>query len=110
MLSRTPTSILNHGDNLHVWWSPDGNRIVIKVGSLHLACQMSASQCAIQTSESYLVLVSVVFDVDETVYATSPLPSNTQRNFLAGPGEGLPFHSINLHFEGVVRVEGGLVR
>ncbi|KAF8912940.1 RIC1-domain-containing protein [Gymnopilus junonius] len=91
LLTRTPTSILNHGDNLQVWWSPDGNRIVIR------------------TSESYLVLVSVVFNVDETVYTASPLPSNAQRNFLAGPGEGLPFHSISLHFEGVVRVEGGLM-
>lgn len=30
------------------------------------------------------------------------------RNFLAGPGEGLPLQSISLHFEGVVRVEGTL--
>ncbi|KDR85280.1 hypothetical protein GALMADRAFT_83897 [Galerina marginata CBS 339.88] len=91
LLTRTPTSILNHGDNLDVWWSPDGNRIIVK------------------TSQSYLVLVSVDYNTDETVYTSSPLPVNTQRNFLAGPGEGLPFHSVNLHFEGVVRVEGGLL-
>ncbi|KAF8167806.1 RIC1-domain-containing protein [Crassisporium funariophilum] len=91
ILTRTPISILNHGDNIDLWWSPDGNRIVIK------------------TSESYLVLVSVEFKIDELVYSSSPLPSNTQRNFLAGPGEGLPFNSVSLHFEGVIRVEGTLL-
>ncbi|PPQ67413.1 hypothetical protein CVT25_005992 [Psilocybe cyanescens] len=89
VLTRTPTSILNHGDNLDIWWSPDGNRIIVK------------------TSESFLVLISVDFNND-AAYASSPLPSNAQRNFLAGPGEALPFPSISLHFEGVVRVEGGL--
>ncbi|KAF8973675.1 RIC1-domain-containing protein [Flammula alnicola] len=91
ILTRTPTSILNHGDNVDVWWSLDGNRIIIK------------------TSESYLVLVSVEFSQDEMVYTSSPLPSNTQRNFLAGPGEGMPFYAVSLHFEGVVRVEGILL-
>jgi len=33
-----------------------------------------------------------------------------QRNFLAGPGEGIPLHSVSLYFEGVVRVEGTLLR
>ncbi|KAH9486681.1 Guanine nucleotide exchange factor subunit Rich [Psilocybe cubensis] len=89
VLTRTPISILNHGDNLDVWWSPDGNRIIVK------------------TSDSFLVLISVDFNND-AAYASSPLPSNAQRNFLAGPGEALPFPSISLHFEGVVRVEGGL--
>ncbi|KAF9478024.1 RIC1-domain-containing protein [Pholiota conissans] len=91
VLSRTPTSILSHGDSLDAWWSPDGSRIVVK------------------TSESFLVLVSVEYSTDEIVYSSMPLPSNTQRNFLAGPGEGLPFFSISLHFEGVVRVEGALL-
>ncbi|KAF8203148.1 RIC1-domain-containing protein [Pholiota molesta] len=91
ILTRTPTSILNHGDSLDAWWSPDGNRIVVK------------------TSESFLVLVSVEYSGDELVYSSTPLPSNTQRNFLTGPGEGLPFFSISLHFEGVVRVEGILL-
>ncbi len=31
ILTRTPTSILNHGDNIDAWWSPDGSRIVVKV-------------------------------------------------------------------------------
>lgn len=30
-LARTPTSILDHGDNLTADWSPDGSRIVIQV-------------------------------------------------------------------------------
>ncbi|KAF9056469.1 RIC1-domain-containing protein [Panaeolus papilionaceus] len=91
LLTRTPTSILNHGDNVNVWWSPVSNRLVIK------------------TSESYLVLVSLEFDLGEVVYESTPLPLNTQRNFLAGPGEGLPFHAINMHFEGVIRIDGTLL-
>ncbi|KJA25776.1 hypothetical protein HYPSUDRAFT_1069160 [Hypholoma sublateritium FD-334 SS-4] len=91
ILTRTPTSILNHGDNIDAWWSPNGNRIVVK------------------TSESYLVLISVEFNQDEVVYASPPLPPATQRNFLAGPGEGVSFHAISLNFEGVVRVEGTLL-
>ncbi|KAG5728542.1 RIC1 like protein [Termitomyces sp. T112] len=90
-LSRTPTSLIEHGENVGVQWSPDSSRLVI------------------QTSESYLVLVSVEFRPEEIVYQAPPLPPNAQRNFLAGPGEGLPFQSINLVFEGVVRVEGTLL-
>ncbi|CAA7259964.1 unnamed protein product [Cyclocybe aegerita] len=91
VLTRTPTSLLNHGDSEDVWWSPDGCRIVIK------------------TSASYLVLVSVEFNLNETVYDTVPLPANAQRNFLAGPGESLSLNSVSLHFEGVIRVEGNLL-
>ncbi|KAG6844277.1 hypothetical protein H0H87_008226 [Tephrocybe sp. NHM501043] len=91
-LSRTPTSLIDHGENLNVQWSPDSSHLVIK------------------TSESYLVIVSVEFKPEETVYHAPPLPPNAQRNFLAGPGEGLPFQSIGLVFEGVVRVEGTLLR
>ncbi|PPQ63714.1 hypothetical protein CVT24_004294 [Panaeolus cyanescens] len=91
LLTRTPTSILNHGDNVNVWWSPDSNRLVVK------------------TSESYLVLVSIEFNLGEAVYESTPLPVNTQRNFLAGPGEGLPFHAISMHFEGVIRIDGTLI-
>ena len=50
------------------------------------------------------------FNQDEVVYASPPLPPATQRNFLAGPGEGVSFHAISLNFEGVVRVEGTLLR
>ncbi|KAG6837879.1 hypothetical protein H0H93_013032 [Arthromyces matolae] len=90
-LSRTPTSLLDHGENVDVQWSPDSSRLVIK------------------TSESNLVVVSVEFRPEETVYRAPPLPPNAQRNFLAGPGEGLPFQSIVLRFEGVIRVEGTLL-
>jgi hypothetical protein len=30
-LSRTPTSILDHGENIAVHWAPDGGRIIIQV-------------------------------------------------------------------------------
>jgi hypothetical protein len=63
-----------------------------------------------QTSESYLVLVTVVYTPSETVYNSAPLPPNAQRNFLAGAGEGSPFHALHLQLEGVISVEGTLVR
>jgi hypothetical protein len=63
-----------------------------------------------QTSESYLVLVTVVYTPSETVYNPAPLPPNAQRNFLAGAGEGSPFHALHLQLEGVISVEGTLVR
>jgi hypothetical protein len=63
-----------------------------------------------KTSESYLVLVSVVYNPDESVYNSAPLPLNAQRNFLEGAGEGLPFHAVHLQLEGVIKVEGTLTR
>jgi hypothetical protein len=50
------------------------------------------------------------FKPEQVVYNSSTLPSNTQRNFLSGSGEGLSFNSVVLHFEGVIRVEGTLAR
>ncbi|KAJ7630516.1 RIC1-domain-containing protein [Roridomyces roridus] len=67
-LSRTPASILDHGENIAVHWSPDGGRIII------------------QTSQS-----------------------SSRNYFLPGPGEGLPLQCVSLRFEGVIRVEGGLI-
>jgi RAB6A-GEF complex partner protein 1 len=64
----------------------------------------------IQTSESHLVLITVRHKEHETSYEVPLLPPNAQRNFLAGPGEGLPLQAIGLVFEGVVRVEGTLLR
>ncbi|KAF9458722.1 RIC1-domain-containing protein [Collybia nuda] len=90
-LSRTPTSIIDHGENANVHWSPDGSRIVI------------------QTSESYLVLINVEYKPNQTSYQAPLLPTHAQRNFLSGPGESLPLHAISLHFEGVVRIEGSLL-
>ncbi|KAJ4499107.1 RIC1-domain-containing protein [Lentinula lateritia] len=90
-LSRTPISIIDHGENKEAFWSPDGSRIVIK------------------TSDSYLVLVTVIFHPNETIYQAPPLSTNAQRNFLAGPGEAFPLSSVSLQFEGVIRVEGTLI-
>ncbi|KAE9385994.1 RIC1-domain-containing protein, partial [Gymnopus androsaceus JB14] len=87
-LSRTPTSIIDHGENREAFWSPEGSRI---------------------TSESYLVLLTVTYHPNESTYRPLTLSSNAQRNFLAGPGEAFPLNSISLHFEGVIRVEGTLV-
>lgn len=64
----------------------------------------------LQTSASYLVLVSVEHNPDETPYKSPPLAPSAQRHFLPGPGEALPFQSISLRFEGVIRVEGQVLR
>ncbi|KIK71385.1 hypothetical protein GYMLUDRAFT_331920 [Collybiopsis luxurians FD-317 M1] len=91
-LSRTPTSIIDHGENRKAYWSPDGSCIVI------------------QTSDSYLVLITIIYDPSSAAtYQPPPLSSTAQRNFLAGPGEAFPLNSISLRFEGVIRVEGTLV-
>ncbi|KAI0359068.1 RIC1-domain-containing protein [Trametes cingulata] len=90
-LSRTATSLEEHGENVNLNWSPDGQRIVV------------------QTTESYLVLVTVEYNAEEVPYQTPPLPSRAARNFLPGAGEALPLQSLSLHLEGVVRIEGTLL-
>ncbi|THH21002.1 hypothetical protein EW146_g469 [Bondarzewia mesenterica] len=60
------------------------------------------------TTGSYLVLVAVQYNPDETPYEALA-PGSSKRSFLPGPGEALPLQSIVLHFEGVIRVEGGLL-
>lgn len=54
--------------------------------------------------------MSVEYDPDETPYQPPPLAPSAQRHFLPGPGEALPFQSIRLRLEGVVRLEGKLLR
>ncbi|KAJ6604206.1 RIC1-domain-containing protein [Mycena vulgaris] len=90
-LSRTPTSILDHGENIAVHWAPDGGRIII------------------QTSQSYLVLITVIYLADTPIYVPPPLPSTSRNYFLPGPGEALPLQCVSLRFEGVIRVDGGLI-
>jgi RAB6A-GEF complex partner protein 1 len=63
-----------------------------------------------QTTVSYLVLVAVDYDPNETPYKTPQLAPNAQRNFMAGPGEALPLQAVTLRFEGVIRIEGRLRR
>ncbi|KAK2461688.1 hypothetical protein APHAL10511_006151 [Amanita phalloides] len=86
--SRTPTSIVEHGENMRAYWSPDSTRIVIS------------------TSDSFLLLISVEYDNDNVAYKTLNLPP---RDMIPGPGEGLPMQSISLQFEGVIRVDGTLL-
>ncbi|KAJ7798605.1 hypothetical protein B0H13DRAFT_2391520 [Mycena leptocephala] len=80
-LSRTPTSILDHGENIAVHWAPDGGRIII------------------QTSQSYLVLITVIYLADTPIYVPPPLPSTSRNYFLPGPGEALPLQCVSLRFE-----------
>ena len=63
-----------------------------------------------QTTFSYLVLVTVDCVPDAAVYQPPDIPPGVQRNFLAGPGEGLPLQSLSLSFEGVIRAEGRVLR
>ncbi|KAJ6626842.1 RIC1-domain-containing protein [Mycena sp. CBHHK59/15] len=90
-LCRTPTSVLDHGENIAVHWAPDGGRIII------------------QTSQSYLVLITVVYLADTPIYVPPPSPNASRNYFLPGPGEALPLQCVSLRFEGVIRVEGGLI-
>ncbi|KAI5123710.1 hypothetical protein M0805_000304 [Coniferiporia weirii] len=92
-LSRTTTSLAEHGDNVSARWTPDGSRILI------------------QASGSYLVFVYVSYDGNSSTepYQCSPLPSSAQRHFQHGPGEALPIISISLSFEGVIQVNGDLL-
>ena len=43
-------------------------------------------------------------------YQASSLHSTAQRHFQNGPGEGAPLFAVNLGFEGVIRVDGELLR
>ncbi|KAJ7225920.1 RIC1-domain-containing protein [Mycena pura] len=90
-LSRTPASVLDHGENIAVHWAPDGGRIII------------------QTSQSYLVLITVVYLIDAPSQVPPPLHSTSRNYFLPGPGEAIPLQCVSLRFEGVIRVEGGLI-
>ncbi|KAH8835929.1 RIC1-domain-containing protein, partial [Flagelloscypha sp. PMI_526] len=83
-LSRTPNSVIEHGENVSVHWSPDSSRLVIA------------------TSNSYLVLITLLYDSSRSRSpdVTSP--------FRHAPGEGIPLQSVSMQFEGVIRVHGGL--
>jgi hypothetical protein len=59
---------------------------------------------------SYLVLVTVDYIPDALVYQPPPMASGRQRNFLPGPGEGVPLQSLSLALEGVVCTEGQVLR
>ncbi|KAI9444961.1 RIC1-domain-containing protein [Lactarius indigo] len=90
-LSRTSTSVQEHGENLSAHWSTDGTRLVI------------------QTTKSYLILASLHQKLDETPYGNPRLGPSTLRTFLSGPGEALPLQALVIRFEGVIRVEGHLL-
>lgn len=56
------------------------------------------------------MLVTVEYKPDEVVYESTPLMPSAQRHFLPGAGEGLALQPIALRFEGVIRIEGHLLR
>ena len=78
---------------------------------LRMLCVTSYSRKAtLQTTKSYLVLASLRQKLDETPYGTPRSGSSSMRTFLPGPGEALPLQALVIHFEGVIRIEGNLLR
>lgn len=63
-----------------------------------------------QTTLSFLVLVTVSLDPSEQPYQSPYLNPSAARHFLPGPGEALPMHSISLQLEGAIHIEGTLLR
>lgn len=59
---------------------------------------------------SYLILVTVDYIPDASVYQSSHMGPSVQRNFLPGPGEGIPLQSLSLALEGVICTEGQVLR
>lgn len=108
-LSRTPASLIEHGENVSAAWSPDSTRIVIQVAHSPPIPRVSCPDGCSQTADSYLVLVTLEYSADETVYQSPSLVSSVRGKYLAGPGEGFPLQAVNLRFEGVIRVEGDLL-
>jgi hypothetical protein len=56
------------------------------------------------------VLVTPTYNPNETPYKSPPAASTADRHFLPGPGEAIPLQSMSLHLEGVIRIEGHLLR
>ncbi|KAH9895558.1 RIC1-domain-containing protein [Epithele typhae] len=87
-LERTTTSIAEHGENLRLHWSPEGQRIIVQIvpcpGYARVQCERAA-------------------------YQSPPLAPNAARHFLPGAGEALPFQSLCLRMEGVIRIDGSLL-
>ena len=63
-----------------------------------------------QTTLSYIVLVQVEHSPEETPYQDAARNSTLERHFLPGPGEGIPLPAISIKFEGIIPVDGGLLR
>jgi hypothetical protein len=101
---------MDHGHNCTVGWSPDGTRIIVQVSCSSHHDPYQDSSCDFQTSESYLVLITIEYQSEDVAYGCPPLPPSAQRTFLPGAGEGLPLQAVNLRFDGVIRVEGNLLR
>lgn len=108
-LSRTSASLLDHGENKLASWSPDGNRIVIEVQCSY-AVLLVCLDIILKTVDSHLVLVVVEYSSNATSYRTPRLSAVAQRQFLPGPGEGSSIQSISLQFEGVIRIDGVILR
>jgi hypothetical protein len=56
------------------------------------------------------VLVTPTYNPNETPYKSPLVASTADRHFLPGPGEAIPLQSMSLHLEGVIRIEGHLLR
>ena len=109
-LARTQKSLAEHGENVRADWAPDGSKIVIQVRVPRSLLTWWLTGSGMQTAGSYLALVTVEYKSYLPVYQAPALSSASQRSFQPGPGEAHPVHSVSLHFEGVIFVEGHLLR
>lgn len=109
-LARTHKSLVEHGENVRAEWAPDGSRIVIQVHGPYFHSIPCLTGSNIQTTRSYLVLVTVENKSYLPVYQSPALSPASQRSFQPGPGEAHQVQSVSLHFEGVIFVEGHLLR
>ena len=92
-------------------WSPDSTKIVIQVCSVvMLRRERGMSHTRTQTTQSYLVFITMHGDPNERPYQTPAHSIGSQKDFLPGPGEGVPIPSLTLHFEGVINIQGTLLR
>lgn len=69
-----------------------------------------SSHSIAQTTLSYLVLVAVSLDPSELPYQTPYLAPSAAERFFPGAGEALPIHSFKLQLEGVIHIEGTVLR
>ena len=109
-LTRTQKSLAEHGENVQAEWAPDESKIVIQVRVPYPLPTWCLTSPDLQTAGSYLVLVTVENKSYLPVYQSPALSSTSQRSFQPGPGEAHPIQSVSLHFEGVIFVEGHLLR
>lgn len=91
-------------------WAPDASKLVIEVCPRRSRLRDHLTR-RLQTDKSHLLLVNVSYSKDaaDAPYDASRIP-RAPKLFLPGPGEGIPLQRIVLELEGVVAIDGGILR